>query len=183
MALMYTPQLQKSKMPSFDLKSVDGKSWSSQTITSAPAKVIVFMCNHCPYVKAIEDRLIALGHWLKTKKVPMVGICANDPSEYPEDSPKELLKRWQDKEYSFTYLVDESQDVARAFGAVCTPDFFVYDQNNTLVYRGRLDDSWKDATKVTRQELREAVEVMLSGANSIADQSPSMGCSIKWKEN
>jgi hypothetical protein len=182
MALTYTPAAQRESLPEFTLKTVEGLSWSSDSIRKADAKLFVFICNHCPYVKAIESRLIDLGYWLKTKNVPMVAICSNDPTEYPEDRPDELLKSYREKKYSFTYLVDETQQVARAFGAVCTPDFFLYDKHNHLVYRGRLDDSWKDANKVTRHELREAVEAILKGVQSIPSQSPSMGCSIKWRE-
>ncbi len=181
MALLYTPDVAMgTPMPTFQLKTVDGRDFSSSQINSAPAKVIVFMCNHCPYVKAIESRLIALGRDLDLLKVPLIGICSNDPSEYPEDAPAELLKRWREREYSFEYLIDETQDVAQTFGAVCTPDFFVYDRANRLAYRGRLDDSWKDASKVTRRELKLAVEKILKG-EPVPEQSPSMGCSIKWK--
>ncbi len=183
MALTYTPQSQNEKLPTFALKTVIGESWSSAEITEAPAKVIVFMCNHCPYIKAIEARLIRLAKKLKEKDVPFIGICANDPEEYPEDSPAELLKSWREKKYDFTYLIDETQEVARAFGAVCTPDFFVYDRHNQLRYRGRLDDSWKAESKVSRQELFEAVLNLLKGQTGPMEQIPSMGCSIKWRDS
>lgn len=186
MALTYTPQIKNETMPQFSLKTVTGENWSSKSspqFTSRPkAKVIAFICNHCPYVKAIENRLIKLAHHLKLINVPFIGICSNDPTEYPEDSPSELLKRWQEKQYAFTYLIDETQQVAKAFGAVCTPDFFVYNNEDILIYRGRLDDSWKDETKIKREELYLAVEAILKGADHIPEQSPSMGCSIKWRE-
>jgi len=183
MALLYTPQPDIGRpLPHFQLNDVNGQPWSSESINAAPAKVIVFMCNHCPYVKAIEDRLIQLAHDLAKKDVPFIAICSNDANEYPEDSPTELLRRSKEKEYPFTYLVDTDQIVARTFGAVCTPDFFVYDKNNCLAYRGRLDDSWKDATKVIREELKEAVYKILEGKGLGDQQIPSMGCSIKWKE-
>jgi peroxiredoxin len=189
MALTYTPSHELgARLPEFELKTVEGQNWSSTEIVQAPAKVIVFMCNHCPYVKAIEGRLISLGRDLKKLEVPLIGICSNDPSEYPEDGPEQLLLRWREKKYEFTYLVDETQAVARSFGAVCTPDFFVYDGHNRLTYRGRLDDSWRDESKVTRRELKLAVEKILSEKQSSTqiikiEQVPSMGCSIKWKHN
>lgn len=182
MALTYTPHAKNEIMPHFNLKTVTGENWTSQSISQSPAKVIAFICNHCPYVKAIENRLIKLAKRLKSVNVPFIGVCANDPTEYPDDSPAELLKRWQKMQYDFTYLIDETQAVAKAFGAVCTPDFFVYNQENKLIYRGRLDDSWKDETKVKSEDLRLAVDAILSGATNIAEQSPSMGCSIKWRQ-
>ena len=181
MALLYTPEVPMgTPMPKFQLKTVDDRDFSSEEIAKAPAKVIVFMCNHCPYVKAIETRLIELARELAAIKIPLIGICSNDSSEYPEDAPAELLRRWRAHEYGFDYLVDDTQAVARNFGAVCTPDFFAYDSGNRLAYRGRLDDSWKDPAKVTRRELKTAVEKIVKG-ESVSAQSPSMGCSIKWK--
>jgi hypothetical protein len=182
MALTYTPKLSSQKMPSFRASTVTGETWTSDALLSAPAKVIVFICNHCPYVKAIESRLIRLARALQAQSVPLIGICSNDPEEYPEDQPQELLKRWREQEYGFTYLVDTDQSIAKAFGAVCTPDFFVYDKDDQLAYRGRLDDSWKDESKVTREELKQAVEAVLQGRKIAEPQSPSMGCSIKWKD-
>ena len=182
MALTYSPETEpQSKMPNFELPSIDGRTISSQSIEKAPVKLIMFICAHCPYVQAIEDRLISLGHFMKEQSYPMIAICSNDPSEYPEDSKESLLKRSQEKAYSFTYLVDESQEVAKSFGAVCTPDFFVYDQNNNLVYRGRLDDSWKNPDQVTRHELKDAIEATALGKKLSLEPRPSMGCSIKWK--
>ncbi|OFZ14874.1 MAG: hypothetical protein A2Z20_04610 [Bdellovibrionales bacterium RBG_16_40_8] len=182
MALTYTPQTDTShKLPDFTLKTVEGKNWSSQTIKLAPAKVIVFMCNHCPYVKAIESRLIKLADYCQTNGVTFVGICSNDSKDYPEDEPKELLKTWREGKYNFIYLIDIDQTVAKTFGAVCTPDFFVYDKSNSLVYRGRLDDSWRDESKVTREELKEAIDAILRDIPLSREVSPSMGCSIKWK--
>lgn len=182
MALTYTPEAELgSQMPPFSLPTVSGEMWSSDQIKNQKAKVIVFMCNHCPYVKAIESRLITLANEMKKLDLPLVGICSNDPADYPEDLPAALLARWQEKGYGFPYLVDANQDVARRFGAVCTPDFFVYDKNNCLAYRGRLDDSWKDESKVKNQELKTAVLQIARGEKLSGQQIPSMGCSIKWK--
>lgn len=159
---------------------MDGKTYSRKDYWKSRGLVVMFICNHCPYVKAIEDRLIALANEFIPKEISFLAICSNDPSEYPEDAPGELLKRWQEKQYPFPYLIDESQDVAKAFGAVCTPDIYVFDSALKLRYRGRLDDSWRDPKNVNKRELREALLALLEG-RSVMEQNPSMGCSIKWK--
>ena len=172
-----------SHIPDFTLAAVDGRSFSVSDFAESMVLVVMFICNHCPYVKAVEDRVLALHGDYAARGVQVVGICANDPTDYPEDAPKELLRRWKEKAYGFPYLVDESQDVARAFGAVCTPDIYVYDKARKLVYRGRIDDSWKDPAKVNRRELREAIDAILAGKQPPAKQNPSIGCSIKWKRS
>ena len=142
---------------------------------------MAFICNHCPYVKAVENRLIQLASEMKLKGIEFLGICSNDFEEYPEDSPQELRKRWEEKKYGFEYLIDEDQSVARAFGAVCTPDFFVYFRGK-LFYRGRLDDSWQDEEKVQEPSLRQALYRLLENQKPpLRSKKPSMGCSIKWK--
>lgn len=182
MALTYTPAGELgSPCPDFELPSVDGKKFGLQDFSSSKVLVIGFICNHCPYVQAIEDRLIRLANSWDPGDAQFVGICANNPADYPEDAPAELKKRWNEKKYNFPYLVDETQTVARAFAAVCTPDFFVYDQNRRLAYRGRLDDSWRNPQKVVQQELKAAVEKLVRGLSLDSVQNPSMGCSIKWK--
>lgn len=185
MALTYTPAGGLgSPLPSFQLMSVDGRAYDQKSlIKDAQGLAVMFICNHCPYVQAIESRLIRLAGDLSPRGVSFVGICANDPAEYPEDAPDELLKRWRARNYTFPYLVDADQTVARAFGAVCTPDIFLYDREGRLVYRGRLDDSWRDEKKVQREELRDAIESLLAGRAVSPVQNPSMGCSIKWKKN
>lgn len=182
MALTYTPEAEMgSKTPEFSLTSVDGKPFKNTDFDQYDIKVFAFICNHCPYVKAIEDRLIQLNVDLGKLNSTVIGICSNDPSEYPEDSKENLFKRSVEKNYAFPYLYDEDQIVAKKFGAVCTPDFFVYNQENKLIYRGRLDDSWKNADNVREQELKNAVESWLKSQTIVQDQTPSMGCSIKWK--
>jgi len=182
MALTYTPAVELGRrLPEFTLPTVDGKTWSTTELITAKASVIMFICNHCPYVKAIEDRIVALAHQYSQRGVHFVGICSNDWQDYPEDAPQHLLLKWKEKNFGFPYLVDESQTVAKEFGAVCTPDFFVYDQNRTLVYRGRLDDSWKNPKRVERQELKLALDAILAASKLPEPQVPSMGCSIKWK--
>jgi peroxiredoxin len=182
MSLTYSPQGKiGSPLPDFNLPSVDGKNFSPKDFKFSPALLIMFICNHCPYVKAIEGRLIDLARNYQGRGLSVVAICANDPAEYPEDSPIELLNNWRAKKYGFPYLIDGSQKIAKAFGAVCTPDIYLYDSKRNLAYRGRLDDSWKNEQLVRRQELKEAVEAVLSGNSVNPQQNPSMGCSIKWK--
>jgi len=166
--------------PAFHLPSVEGKTVDRDDFRSARALVVMFICNHCPYVQAVEDRLIALARAYEPKDVAFVGICSNDPTDYPDDAPARLLARWREKAYGFPYLVDESQDVARAFDAVCTPDLYVYDGDRLLAYHGRLDDNWKEPTKVRRRDLAEALDAVLAGRRPSGEQVPSMGCSIKW---
>ncbi|UXR66131.1 thioredoxin family protein [Bdellovibrio bacteriovorus] len=181
MALTFTPfpDLGNS-CPDFTLPAVDGKTYSLTDFAKGNPLVVMFICNHCPYVQAIEDRLIQLGADLKKQNVSVVAICSNDEFSHPEDSFANLKKRAEENGYTFTYLHDKTQDVAKKFGAVCTPDYFVYDKNHKLAYRGRLDDSWKDADKVTKRELYEAVQVLLKDEKVSEDQTASMGCSIKW---
>lgn len=166
----------------FSLKGVDGKTYSLTSFTDKKILVIMFICNHCPYVQAIEDRIIKLERDYASKSVQLVGICANDPTDYPDDSPENLKRRWQQKDYRFPYLVDESQDVARSFGAVCTPEIYVLDSGRKLAYHGQLDNNWKEPSGVTRHDLREAIDKLLAGQSPSPNQTPSMGCSIKWRK-
>ncbi len=180
---VYTPEPELgSPCPTFELPATDGKTYSLADFQGRPL-VVMFICNHCPYVKAVEDRLLDLGREYREKGVAFVAICSNDAEKYPEDSFDKLKERAEEKDYPFPYLHDESQEVAKRFGAVCTPDFFVYDQKHRLAYRGRLDDSWKEPTQVTRRELREALDDLLAGRPVTENQKPSMGCSIKWIEH
>lgn len=181
MALTFTPFPDLGNdCPDFTLPATDGKTYALKDFPRGQPLVVMFICNHCPYVQAIEDRLITLGHDLKKQNVPVIAICSNDDKSHPEDSFENLKKRAEEKSYPFPYLHDKTQTVAHRFGAVCTPDFFVYDKNHQLAYRGRLDDSWKDPQKVTRRELFEAVQTLLLDAKVSDEQTASMGCSIKW---
>lgn len=170
-----------SRCPEFDLPSVDGGRHRRGDFSASPVLVVLFLCNHCPYVKAVEDRVVSLARELGPRGAQFVGICSNDPTDYPDDAPARLLERWRDKAYGFPYLVDGSQDVARAFGAVCTPDIFVYDGDRRLAYHGRIDDDWKAPEKATTRELGDAIEALLAGRRPAADQKPTIGCSIKWR--
>ena len=182
MALTYSPDPELGKTcPDFNLPGVDGKKYSLKDFSGDHALLVMFICNHCPYVIGVEDRLIQLGHDLKKLNVPLVAISANDAENYPEDSFDLMKKKALDKKYSFAYLYDETQIVAKTFGAVCTPDFFLYDRSRKLAYRGRLDDSWKDPAKVTKRELYEAVVEIEAGKKISTPQTPTMGCNIKWK--
>jgi peroxiredoxin len=170
-----------SPCPDFRLPSVDGATVARDDFRDKPALVVMFICNHCPYVQAVEDRYIALAREYGPKGVQFVGICSNDPTNYPEDAPAKLLERSRRKGYGFPYLVDASQDVARAFDAVCTPDIYVYDRERRLAYHGRIDDNWQNPAKVTRRELATALDALLAGKQPPTQQHHSIGCSIKWK--
>src|SRR5262245_17380141 len=156
--------------PEFRLPRVDGGSFGLTDARDARVLVVMFICNHCPYVQAIEDRLVALARDYEGRGVQIVGICSNDPTDYPDDRPERLLARWREKRYGFPYLLDATQDVARAFAAVCTPDLYVYDAERRLAYHGRLDDAWKDAGAVRRRELALAVDALLAGRRPDAQQ-------------
>lgn len=183
MALVYTPESALgTSCPDFSLPGVDGRLWSRQDLMqNSKGFLVMFICNHCPYVKAIEDRLVQLGRDLSNLGLGCLAICSNDPEDYPEDNFENMKARAQEKNYSFPYAQDLSQDVARNFGAVCTPDFFLYDGQARLVYRGRLDDSWKDPSRVKQRELWQAAVTLAQGQKVESEQIPSMGCSIKWR--
>ncbi len=145
--------------------------------------IIIFKCNHCPYVKAVIDRFVNFQDKYEDKGVQLIGINPNDAEVYPEDSLDNMKQFSSKNKINFPYLRDETQEVARRYGAVCTPDIFLYDKNRTLKYRGRLDDNWKDESKVITNDLENAVNLLLEDKEIDFDQVPSMGCSIKWKKN
>jgi len=165
--------------PDFTLPGVDGRLWSLHDFHT-PALLVAVICNHCPYVQAIDDRLNELAKAF-TGRCAVVGINGNDAIAYPEDSFEAMRRRAQFKGYVFPYLWDEEQRVVRVMQALCTPDFFLYDSHRRLVYHERLDDHWKDPAHVQRQDLREAIEGLLVGADPLEPQVPAMGCSIKWR--
>lgn len=171
-----------SPCPDFRLPTVDGRTAARDDFRDRPVLCVLFICNHCPYVQAIEDRILALAAEYGPRGVQLVGICSNDPVAYPDDAPARLLARWQEKGYGFPYLVDADQEVARAFGAVCTPDIYVYGADRRLAYHGRLDDNWKEPEKVGRRDLAAAFDALLRGGVPETPQVPSMGCSIKWRK-
>ena len=168
-----------SEAPYFNLPNTDGENISIEHF-KAEVLVVIFTCNHCPYAKAVEDRLIELGNNY-SKNVDFVLISSNDAENYPADSPEKMAEQARNKKYPFPYLFDETQEVAKAYSAVCTPDIFLYNSERRLEYRGRLDDNWQDQNQVTREELKMAIEAILNGKGIDFEQIPSMGCNIKWK--
>jgi len=171
------------KAPNFSLPGTDGKTYTLDDVKGEKATLVVFMCNHCPYVLAVLERLIRDVKDLQALGVGMVAINSNDPSQYPADSFDNMKNMSENNGFSFPYLFDETQDVARAYDAVCTPDFFGFDANFGLQYRGRLDASRKEtAPQDARRELFEAMRQVLETGHGPKDQIPSMGCSIKWRQ-
>ena len=167
----------------FSLPGVDGKTWSLQDCRGENGLLVMFICNHCPYVKAIRDRIVRDARELKALGVNSVAIMSNDPSEYEEDSFDNMKKIAEQFDFPFPYLFDESQQVAKDYGAVCTPDFFGYNADLELQYRGRLDASRKQAADPdVRRDLFEAMKQVAETGRGPAEQIPSMGCSIKWKQ-
>ena len=166
----------------FDLPGVDGKRWSLQDCKGEKGLLVMFICNHCPYVKAIRERLVRDTRELRDVGINSVAIMSNDPALYEEDSFENMQAIAAQYDYPFPYLLDESQSVAQAYGAVCTPDFFGFNADLKLQYRGRLDASRKEAAPVdARRDLFEAMVQVARTGEGPAAQIPSMGCSIKWK--
>ena len=167
--------------PPFSLPGVDGQTRSLDSFSDAEVLVVVFTCNHCPYAIACEDRLIAIQRDYADKGVQLVGINPNDDENYPDDSFDKMVARAAEKGFNFPYLRDESQEVARAYDAACTPDIFVFDRDRKLVYNGRIDDNWQQPENVTRRDLRAVLDATLEGKPFDFEPVASMGCSIKWK--
>ncbi len=168
--------------PDFRLKGVDGKTWTLNQARGSNGLLVMFICNHCPYVKSVRDRIIRDARELKDLGINSVAIMSNDPTDYAEDSFDNMKKVAQELKFPFPYLYDESQGVAKAYGAVCTPDFFGYNKDLELQYRGRLDESRKDTVPDARRDLFEAMKQVAQTGQGPKDQIPSMGCSIKWKQ-
>ena len=166
----------------FSLPGVDGKVWTLDQCRGEKGLLVMFICNHCPYVKAIRDRLVRDTRELMDHGINSVAIMSNDPAEYEEDSFENMKKVAEEYDFPFPYLFDESQEVARAYGAVCTPDFFGYNAGLELQYRGRLDASRKEAAPPdARRDLFEAMVQVARTGRGPEEQIPSMGCSIKWR--
>lgn len=165
----------------FSLPGVDGKTHSLKEFASAKALVVVFSCNHCPYVQAYEDRMIAVQRDYAAKGVQLVAINANDADNYPEDGFEEMAKRAKAKEFNFPYLRDESQAAARSYGATHTPHLFVFDARRRLAYTGKIDDNWQDEGAVKSTYLRDALDDILAGKPPRLAETHAIGCTIKWK--
>ena len=167
----------------FALPGVDGKSWTLQECRGEKGLLVMFICNHCPYVKAVLDRIVRDTRELMQYGINSVAIMSNDPSQYEEDSLENMQRIAAEYDFPFPYLLDESQAVAQTYGAVCTPDFFGYNADLELQYRGRLDASRKEtAPEDARRDLFEAMLQIARTGQGPKEQVPSMGCSIKWKE-
>jgi len=168
--------------PDFKLPDTTGKTVSLADFRNAKALVVAFICNHCPYVKHIRGGLAKLARDFQPLGLAMVGINSNDVANYPADSPAKMAEEAKSAGYIFPYLYDDSQSVAKAFHAACTPDIFLFDRDQRLVYRGQLDDSRPgNNLPVTGKDLRAALEATLGGKPVSPDQKPSIGCNIKWK--
>ena len=165
----------------FRLKGVDEKEYTLDSFRDKEILIIIIMCNHCPYVKATIGRLVALQHEYEGRGVQLVGINSNDEINYPEDSFENMKTFARDSGMTFPYLRDETQEVAKNYDAVCTPDIYLYGQERRLLYRGRIDDNWQDESAVTRRDLKCAIDAVLEGGDVSGEQHPAMGCSIKWK--
>jgi len=167
----------------FSLPGVDGRHWSLQQCRGENGLLVMFICNHCPYVKAVLERIVRDTAELRALGVNSVAIMSNDPAQYQEDSFENMQALAEANHFSFPYLVDETQEIARAYGAVCTPDFFGYNADLELQYRGRLDESRKEtAAPGVRRDLFLAMKQVAETGQGPQEQIPGMGCSIKWKD-
>ena len=168
--------------PDFRLPDTNGKLVSLGEFTGQPALLVMFICNHCPFVKHIRAELAKLGHDYIPRGVGVIAISSNDATNYPDDSPAKMVEESRQAGYNFPYLYDASQGTAHAYRAACTPDFFLFDRNHRLVYRGQLDDSRPgNGVAVTGKDLRAALDALVSGKTVLPEQKPSLGCNIKWK--
>ena len=172
------------RAPAFELPGIDGATWSLERVRGSKGTLVMFICNHCPYVKAVVDRLVRDARDLQVQGIGVAAIMSNDSQAYPEDSFDNMKAFAAAHGFTFPYLIDESQEVARAYGAVCTPDFFGFDASLGLQYRGRLDASRREAGPAdARRELFEAMSQVAATGRGPAEQIASMGCSIKWKQD
>jgi peroxiredoxin len=169
-------------LPTFSLPdTVSDRRYGSSDLAGKPA-VVIFICNHCPYVKHIRQGLADFGRWANERAVPLLAISSNDVDNYPDDSPELMAQEAKLAGYVFPYLYDESQEVAKAFQAACTPDLYIFDAEGKLAYRGQFDDSRpSNGLPVTGRDARAAVEALLAGQRPAPEQTPSIGCNIKWK--
>ena len=169
--------------PSFELKDVvTGEQRSMEQLAGEHGLLVMFICRHCPFVQHVQGELAKLGRDYQDKGVGIVAISSNDAASYPDDAPSSLAEQAREQGFTFPYLYDETQEVAKAYQAVCTPDFFLFDEGLSLVYRGQLDDSRPgNDVPVTGRDLRHALDSLLAGKAIDSEQRPSLGCNIKWK--
>jgi peroxiredoxin len=169
-----------AKAPDFSLPGVDGRTYSLASFKDKPVLGVMFTCNHCPYVQAYEDRLIAIQRDCAARGVALVAINANDLTLHPDDDFPHMVERARAKAYNFPYLRDETQQSAEAYGALYTPEIFLFDTDRRLRYTGGIDDNWRDAAAVKRPLLRQAIEAILAGRPVDQPETYAMGCTIKW---
>lgn len=183
MAALATPICDFGRIaPDFRLADPDGRVCTFADIAGEAGTLVMFICNHCPYVKAVIGRLVGEVAALAAEKIGAVAVMPNDYRRYPDDAPDRMRRFARDHRFAFPYLIDETQEVARAYGAVCTPDFFGFNADRALQYRGRLDDAGRAGGPVARRELWEAMRLIARTGRGPEHQTPSMGCSIKWRE-
>ncbi len=172
---------QGMKAPSFALLATDDKQYKLETFQGKKALVIVFMCNHCPYVIAYVERIKKIEQMFRKSSVQFIAINANDPVKYPQDSFEHMKQFVEEKEITFPYLYDETQEVAKAYRALVTPHVFVFDEERKLVYQGGIDNNWESEEKASKHFLTNALNAVVKGQTPIQAQAPCIGCSIKWK--
>lgn len=170
-----------SSIPDFDLLSTNGKKYSLDSFKDKKALIIIFSCNHCPYVQAYENRIMKIQKDYAEKGVTVIAINSNDSVQYPDDSFDEMKKRATEKNFNFLYLRDEDQSVAKSFDAAHTPEIFLFNDKRKLVYNGKIDDNWQDEKKVKTKYLRDALDELLLGKDISVPETYSIGCTIKWK--
>ncbi len=167
--------------PDFSLPNIDGRTLSLSDFAEAPALVVAFICNHCPFVKHLAGDLASFGREIGSRGVAMVAISSNDAQNYPDDAPEKMKQEAEARGYPFPYLYDANQAAAKAYRAACTPDFYLFDAERKLVYRGQFDNSRPESgIPITGRDLRAAVDAVLAGEPPLAEQHPSIGCNIKW---
>jgi peroxiredoxin len=171
-----------AKAPSFELKDPSGRAWSLAGFNGSPALLVAFICNHCPFVKHVRAGFASLATEYRKRGVAVVAIASNDAKAYPDDGPEGMVAEAKSAGYAFPYLFDETQEIAKAYGAACTPDFFLFDRERRLFYRGQMDGSRPgNGVPVTGEDLRKALDAALEGQPAPEVQRPSLGCNIKWK--
>ncbi len=167
-------------IPEFQLNDPNGKSYKSSELFGERGLLVVFTCNHCPYAIAVWPRVIRLAKYAKGMRINTVAINPNINPDFPDDAPDKMIEKIKELGIEFPYLVDEKQATAKAFKAQCTPDIYLFNKDKKLCYHGRIDDNWQDESQVTREELKEALNNMVTGQPLDPVQRPTMGCSIKW---
>ena len=171
-----------AKAPAFELPDPSGRAWSLAAFDASPALLVAFICHHCPFVKHVRPGFASLAAEYQKRGVAVVAIASNDAKAYPDDGPEGMLQEAKAAGYAFPYLFDESQEIAKAYGAACTPDFFLFDRERRLFYRGQMDGSRPgNGVPVTGEDLRKALDAVVEGRPAPEVQRPSLGCNIKWK--